>query len=184
MTIASQFLPSAVVLVTGISGSGKTTLSRALVGRLMECGIKGVVLLDGEELRTRLPRRYGHSPDEREAVWREIVSEARRELEAGKVVIVATIAPRASMRAVARDLLQPFYEVHLDCPVEVCAARDVKGHYRRAFASEYDCFIGVTHPYEEPESADLRIDTATLSQELAETLLAQRVIAFLGGIRP
>jgi adenylylsulfate kinase-like enzyme len=69
--------------------------------------------------------------------------------------------------------------VHLDCPVEVCAARDRKGHYKRAFASEYECFIGVTHPYERSDSADLRLDTSALSPARAEAILAERVIAFL-----
>jgi adenylylsulfate kinase-like enzyme len=175
----TQALPSAAILLTGLSASGKTTLGRSLVQRLLESGIKNAVLIDGEELRARLSRAYGHSLEERYAVWREIVPLARSEMDAGKVVVMATIAHRAAVRAEARQLLQPFYEVHLDCPVEVCAARDRKGHYKRAFASEYECFIGVTHPYERSDSADLRLDTSALSPARAEAILAERVIAFL-----
>ena len=174
----AETAPTGAILLTGLSASGKTTLARSLARRLDEWGIADVVLLDGEELRERLPRRYGYSISEREAVWRELVSEARKELDSGKVVVIAAIAHSAAMRAMARELLQPFFEVHLDCPVDVCAARDFKGQYRRAFASEYDCFIGVTHPYEQTDP-ELRLDTAALSQAEAETLLGERVIHFL-----
>jgi adenylylsulfate kinase len=178
MMITTIF-PSAAILLTGLSGSGKTTLSRALARRLKDYGINDIVLLDGEELRARLSCSYGHSVADREAVWREIVREARKELDTGKVVVIATIAHRASMRAEGRKQLQPFYEVHLDCPVDVCAARDERGQYTRAFASEYDCFIGITDAYERTDAVELRIDTASLSPTEAETLVVQRVIEFL-----
>ena len=55
----------------------------------------------------------------------------------------------------ARTLLQ----VHLSTPVEVCAERDVKGLYAKAFRGEISSMTGVDDPYEVPENPDLRIDT-------------------------
>ncbi len=161
-----------------LSASGKTTLARALVSRLNELGIDNVVLIDGEEFRARLWRPLRTSPQDREAVWRRLVEEASTEMKSGKVVVIAAIAHRASMRVMARNRLSPFFEVYLDCPVAVCSARDTKGNYQRAFASEYDCFIGVTHPYERSNS-ELQLDTAALSPVEAESLLSERVIQFL-----
>ena len=177
--IATKIVPSAAILITGLSGSGKTTLGCALVRRLTDYGIQNATLIDGEELRARLPRAYGHSLKDREAVWQEIVKVTRRELEAGRVAVICTIAHRASMRSRARKQLRPFFEVYLDCPPSVCAARDSKGHYQRALAAEYECFIGVTHPYEPSISVELRINTAALGPAEAEALLAEQVIGFL-----
>lgn len=175
--------PAATVLLTGLSASGKTTLARRLLRDLEDYGIDNAVLIDGEEFRAGLPRRYGHSLEDRQAVWLEVVREARARMDGGSIVIIAGIAHQASMRAMARTRLRPFFEVHLDCPVEVCAARDTKGHYRRALAGEYECFIGVTHPYEQTD-ADLRIDTAGLPPDEAASLLLERVLPFLATADP
>ena len=52
-----------------------------------------------------------------------------------------------------------FVEVHVDCSVEECARRDVKGLYEKAFAGEITGFTGVDDPYEPPSSPELRVDT-------------------------
>lgn len=41
------------------------------------------------------------------------------------------------MRKYARRKMPHFMEVYLDCSIDVCAQRDFKGHYRRAFNGEY-----------------------------------------------
>lgn len=167
------------IFLTGLSASGKTTLARDLVRRLNEHGITQVVCLDGEELRRGLDRTYGYTPEERMAVLRWAVAMAQAEIRAGNSVVMCSISHRRSMREYARRELDRFFEVFLDCSVEVCAARDVKGQYRRAFAGEYDCFIGVTDEYERSDHVDLRIDTAGTPVEPAAGLLFRHAVAFL-----
>jgi len=70
-------------------------------------------------------------------------------------------------------------EVYLDCPVNVCAQRDYKGHYRRAFAGEYDNFIGVTEPYELSEAPEKIINTAELTIEECSKILLNETLRFL-----
>ena len=53
----------------------------------------------------------------------------------------------------------PFVEVHVATSVEECARRDVKGLYEKAFSGEIKEFTGVSDPYEEPASPEIRIDT-------------------------
>ena len=59
----------------------------------------------------------------------------------------------------------PFVEVFVDTPVEVCAERDVKGLYAKAYAGEIKEFTGVSDPYEAPESPEVHIPTTELSPE-------------------
>ncbi len=77
-------------------------------------------------------------------------------------MIVSAISPYEAARRTARALVEEhgaFVEVHVATPVEECARRDVKGLYAKAFAGEVEEFTGVSDPYEEPSSPELRIDT-------------------------
>jgi len=59
--------------------------------------------------------------------------------------------------------------------VEVCAQRDVKGMYAKAFAGEIANFTGVSDPYEEPEEPEVVCHTA---QETPEESAAN-IVAYL-----
>jgi sulfate adenylyltransferase len=43
--------------------------------------------------------------------------------------------------------------------LEECERRDRKGLYAKARAGEIPDFTGISSPYEEPEDADVRLDT-------------------------
>ena len=173
--------PVVTVWITGLPASGKTTLSETLGDALRARG-HACAVLDGEVLRQRLSRPYGHSLEDRFAVLREVVAAALAVRDRGMVPVVATISHKREMRAYAREGLGRMLEVHLDCPAAVCASRDVKGHYRRAHAGEYDCFVGVTEPYETWDAADLVIDTARCDVAAAMRALLAASLAFLGEV--
>jgi adenylylsulfate kinase-like enzyme len=90
-------------------------------------------------------------------------------------VIVSAISPYEEARRHARSLIEPhvpFVEVYVATPLEECARRDPKGLYAAAFAGEIDDFTGVSAPYEEPSSPEVRIDTTGVSpSESARTVL-------------
>jgi len=65
--------------------------------------------------------------------------------------------------------------VYVDCPIEECARRDVKGLYVKAFAGEIKNFTGVSDPYEPPLRPEVTLRTAEESPELS----ARRVIEAL-----
>ena len=91
---------------------------------------------------------------------------------------VYTIAPYEAAREEARALVEKhgrFVLVHLSTPLEICEQRDVKGLYAKARAGIIKEFTGISDPYEEPQDADVVIDTATLSPEEA----AQEILLFL-----
>jgi bifunctional enzyme CysN/CysC len=57
--------------------------------------------------------------------------------------------------------------VFVDTPLAVAEQRDVKGLYKKARRGEIPHFTGISSPYEEPENAELHIDTTKLTSEQA-----------------
>ena len=60
-------------------------------------------------------------------------------------------------------------------PLEVLAARDVKGLYRRAMAGEIENFTGVSDPYEPPLYPEVRCrsDGSESSEQSAAKVIAK-----------
>src|SRR3712207_4820682 len=78
----------------------------------------------------------------------------------GVGVIVSAISPFKEARDQVRRRIIDFVEVFVDAPLEVCAERDVKGLYKKAFSGEIPQFTGVSDPYEAPNAPDLVLKTA------------------------
>ncbi|MET3806711.1 adenylylsulfate kinase [Nakamurella sp. UYEF19] len=153
--------------LTGLPSAGKTTLAFALADRLRAAGVD-VEVLDGDEVRTHLSAGLGFSRADRDTHVDRIGFVAELLASHGVVVLVPVIAPYAA----ARDKVRSHHEangtailqVHVSTAVEVCAQRDVKGLYAKAFRGEITSMTGVDDPYEIPDHPDLRIDTAVLDQ--------------------
>jgi bifunctional enzyme CysN/CysC len=99
-------------------------------------------------------------------------------VDAGLIVLVSFISPFRSERRMARELFKAgqFIEVHVDTPIEVAEQRDVKGLYAKARAGELPNFTGIDSPYEEPEHAELVLDTTTMSPEQLAQLVVDRAL--------
>jgi sulfate adenylyltransferase len=74
-----------------------------------------------------------------------------------------------------------FLLVWVSTPLEVCEARDRKGLYARARAGEIKDFTGISSPYEEPDDADLVIDTTVTGVEDAVARIRERLEARIAG---
>jgi adenylylsulfate kinase len=96
---------------------------------------------------------------------RRVGEMAKLMYEAGMIVLCAFISPTRSGRANVRKLIPPhsFFEVHCQCPIEVCENRDPKGFYARAKAGDIAQYTGVSAPYEGPRHAEFMLDTASNS---------------------
>ena len=147
---------------TGLSGAGKTTLATAVAAELGRRGLK-VEVLDGDEVRTNLSKGLGFSKEDRDTNIQRIGYVCRLLSRNGTGVIAAAISPYREVRNEVRSLIEAegvaFIEVFVRCPIKVLAERDVKGLYKRALAGEIKEFTGVSDPYEEPESAEVVVDT-------------------------
>ncbi|SDM84406.1 adenylylsulfate kinase [Paenibacillus sp. yr247] len=147
-----------VLWFTGLSGSGKSTTAHALVEPLRAFGRK-VELLDGDELRKTISRGLGFSREDRIANIQRIVFICKLLSRNGVTVIVSAITPYAEMREHARAELPGYVEIFVDCPLEECERRDVKGLYAKARKAEIPQFTGIGDPYETPEQPDIVIRT-------------------------
>ncbi len=151
---------------TGLSGSGKSTIANAVELRLHQQGCHTYVC-DGDNIRHGLNGDLGFSPTDRVENIRRIAEVAKLFMDAGMIILTAFISPYRADRARARERVPPgdFIEVYCRCPLEVCEQRDVKGMYRRARAGEIKEFTGISAPYEEPEAAEVVLNTHQQSQE-------------------
>jgi len=160
---------------TGLSGAGKTTIAEIVEKELRERKGK-VEVLDGDIVRTNLSKGLGFSKEDRDTNVLRIGFVAHLLTRNGVGVIVSAISPFKEVRdQVRRNIGEGFIEVFVDAPVEVCAERDVKGLYKKAFAGEIKQFTGVSDPYEPPAAPELHIHTDQESKEES----AARVISHL-----
>ena len=131
-------------------------------------------VLDGDVVRENLSKGLGFSKEDRDTNIRRIAFVADLLSRNGVPVITAAISPYREIRDEARELMgDRFIEVFVKASVEVCAERDVKGLYEKAFTGEIKEFTGVSDPYEPPLNAELTLDTEHDSaEEDAEKVLA------------
>jgi len=166
----------ATVWLTGLPSAGKTTLALALADVLIERGAD-VEILDGDQVRTYLSTGLGFSRADRETQVTRIGFVAELLARHGVIVLVPVIAPfadaRDKVRAQHDQHGSTLLQVHLSTPVEVCAERDVKGLYAKAYRGEISSMTGVDDPYEIPENPDLRIDTAATDLDSSVAALLQ-----------
>jgi adenylyl-sulfate kinase len=150
---------------TGLSGAGKSTLSEEMMKRFRDLGARAE-LLDGDEVRAALSPNLGFSHDDRDTQVRRLGFVSRVLSRNGIISVVAAISPYRDTRNEVRKGIANFIEVFVDCPIDVLAARDVKGLYKRALAGELPHFTGISDPYEAPLDPDIlvRTDRETITE--------------------
>ncbi|MDX1510437.1 MAG: bifunctional sulfate adenylyltransferase/adenylylsulfate kinase [Nitriliruptorales bacterium] len=160
-----------VVFMTGLSGSGKSTVANVLRTKLLEAGGRTVTLLDGDLVRKNLSSELGFSKEHRDLNILRIGYVASEIAKHGGIAICAPIAPYDEVRKQNRRTIEEngggHILVHISTPIETCEARDRKGLYAKARAGIITGFTGIDDPYEEPEDADIAIDTTDITPEEA-----------------
>lgn len=153
-----------VLWFTGLSGAGKSTVAVALEKKLFEKGFN-VFVLDGDNVRHGLNANLSFSPEDRAENIRRVGEVSALFARAGMIAITSFISPYRSDRDRARAAMNggDFHEIYVKADVATCEARDPKGLYKKARAGEIKDFTGISAPYEEPENAELVLDTSALS---------------------
>ena len=179
-----------VIWFTGLSGSGKSTLANEVDRQLHARGHRSFIL-DGDNVRHGLnaspkiletihgqpfAKRFGlgFGPEDRKENIRRVGAVAELFTQAGIITLTAFISPYRSDREAVRKMLPAadFIEVYVKAPLDICESRDPKGLYKKARTGEISGFTGIDAPYEEPEKAEITVESTTKSpQVLAEQIL-------------
>ena len=165
-----------VLWFTGLSGAGKSTIANLVEKRLLAQG-RHTFLLDGDNVRHGLNRDLGFTEADRIENIRRVGEVAKLMTDAGLIVLTAFISPFRAEREMVRAMFPAgeFVEIFVDTTLAEAEKRDVKGLYRKARAGQLKNFTGIDSPYEAPEEAEIRVDTATLTAEAA----AEEIVRWL-----
>ena len=149
-----------VFWMTGLSGSGKSTIGTAVEKELYAKGYL-TQLLDGDNVRTGINNNLGFSTADRMENIRRIAEISKLFLSCGVITINTFVSPTNEIRELAKTIIgsKDFIEIYVNCPLEICEERDVKGLYKKARNGEIKDFTGITAPFEAPVNAELEIRT-------------------------
>lgn len=170
--------------ITGLPGSGKSAITSELEKLLAESGVEAITLaLD--RIRKVITPDPRYTDQERELVYRSLVMMAKLLVEhSGKGVIIDATGNRRRFRDLARHLIPEFAEVYVSCPLEVCQEREASRQSREVQADLYrkakqgrleGGLPGVSSPYEEPESPEVRVESDMLTPRES----ARRILGYI-----
>ena len=157
----------AIVWLTGLSGSGKSTIAIELE-KVLHQKNKRCYRLDGDNFRFGLSSDLGFSVEDRDENIRRVGETAKLFADAGLIVVTGFISPYFHERDRVRNSVArqgDFIEVYLNCPVEECEKRDVKGLYAKARAGKIKDFTGISAPYEIPQKPEIILDSVNETVE-------------------
>ncbi|MFX1320914.1 MAG: adenylyl-sulfate kinase [Promethearchaeota archaeon] len=143
---------------TGLPCSGKTVLANTVADELRKKGMK-VERLDGDIVRKSLTRDLGFTEEDRNMNIERVTFVAKLLTRNGVAVLASFVSPYNKIRAYSRKEIGEYILVYVKCSLEECEKRDIKGMYSKARAGEIEDFTGIDHPFEEPDTADIVVET-------------------------
>lgn len=166
-----------VIWMVGLSGSGKSTLARSFENNLHGMGYM-TQLLDGDNLRTGINNNLDFSEEGRLENIRRAAEVSKLFANCGIITICSLISPTNEIRLLAKKIIggKDFFEVFVNCPLEICEQRDVKGLYARARNGEIKNFTGIDAPFEKPASPSLELRTDLENLEKCQNRLLEAIL--------
>ena len=158
---------------TGLPLSGKTTIADKVYTELEKLHIP-IERIDSKDVRELIPD-IGFSREDRNRHMHRIGNLVRT-LQKNSISTVASfVSPYRESRKAIREMVKNNIVVYVKADVESCKKRDYKGAYAKALSGEFKNFPGVDDVYEEPQHAEIVIDTDTMSVDEAVTLIVKYV---------
>ena len=146
---------------TGLPCSGKTTLSTKLFEKAKKKKDVKIIILDGDILRKGLNSDLNFSEQDRTENIRRVIELCKILFSQEYSVIVSLITPLNMQRkTIKKELKDSVKFIYLECDIEDCIKRDVKGMYKKAIEGSIKNFTGVDDPFETPDLVDLKINTS------------------------
>ena len=165
-----------VIWMVGLSGSGKSTLAKELEQTLHQEGFL-TQLIDGDNLRTGINNNLGFSAEDRLENIRRAAEVSKLFLNCGIITICSLISPTEEIRQLAKGIIgeKDFCEVYINCPIEECERRDVKGLYQKARKGEIKHFTGIDAPFDAPQNATIEVNTFLHDLEYCKKEIIQKI---------
>ena len=155
---------------TGLACSGKTVLANVVAEELKKKGMK-VERLDGDIVRKSLTRDLGFTDEDRRMNIERVTFVAKLLTRNGVAVLASFISPFNDIRAYSREEIGDYILVYVKCSIEECERRDVKGMYAKARTGEIKEFTGIDSPFEEPNEADIIVETDKQTVEESKEII-------------
>ena len=156
---------------TGLPLSGKTTIADKVYEELEKLQIP-IERLDSKDIRDVIPN-IGFTREDRNRHMHR-VGYLIKTLQHNSISTVASfVSPYRESRKAIREMVQNSVVVYVKTRVETCKSRDYKGAYEKALSGEYQNFTGVNDVYEEPQHAEIVIDTDEVSVEEAVGVIVE-----------
>lgn len=168
------------IWLTGLPASGKSALARAVAGHLRDHDVR-LQILDSDELREILTPQPTYSDAERDWFYRVMVYIGRLLTRNGVNVAFAATAAKQRYRDQARQRIEQFAEIHVQCSLATCMQRDPKGLYAKAQSGAIANLPGLQAPYDAPHAPELVVNTEALTVEQGALEIIERLqqLAFL-----
>jgi len=158
---------------TGLPLSGKTTIADKVYEKLQQLQIP-LERIDSKDIRKLIPD-IGYSREERNRHMHRI-GNLIKTLQHNSVSTVASfVSPYRESRKAIREMVNNNIVVYIKADIETCKQRDYKGAYAKALSGEYQNFSGVNDVYEEPQHAEIVIDTDQLSVDEAVEVIIKYI---------
>ena len=145
------------IWLTGLPLSGKTTIANKVYDELNKLNIP-LERLDSKEIREVIPD-IGFTREDRNRHIKRIGHLVQTLQHNSISTICSFISPYRESRKAIREMVKNNIVVYLKASLESCQTRDYKGVYKKALNGELNNFTGVNDIYEEPQYAEIVIDT-------------------------
>ncbi|SFV68440.1 Adenylylsulfate kinase [hydrothermal vent metagenome] len=156
---------------TGLPLSGKTTIANRVYTELENFSIP-IERLDSSEIRKLIPN-IGFSREDRNHHMHR-VGHLIKTLQHNSISTVASfVSPYRESRKAIREMVKNNIVVYVKADIESCKKRDYKGVYKRAIIGELKNFSGINDVYEEPQHAEIIIDTDSVSVDEAVDIIVK-----------
>ena len=158
---------------TGLPLSGKTTIANAVYKELEKLDIP-LERVDSKDIRELVPD-IGFTREDRNRHMHRI-GHLIKTLQNNSISTVASfVSPYRESRKAIRELVKNNIIVYIKADIETCKKRDYKGVYEKALSGEIQNFTGVNDIYEEPQNADIIIDSEKMSIEESTKIIVKYI---------
>ncbi len=158
---------------TGLPLSGKTTIADKVYEELEKLHLP-LERIDAKDIRDLIPD-IGFTREDRNRHMHR-VGFLIQKLQKNSISTVASfVSPYKESRKAIRDMVKNNIVVHIKADIETCKQRDYKGVYEKALKGELQNFSGINDVYEEPQHAEITIDTDLTSADEAAKIIVKYI---------